>query len=182
MKILIVILVLILLILVIKRTSVLSFAARVNIARGDVKKAIRIYDIAGRIGKMKPEQMYYYGYLLLRDGQLEKARQMLTFSSFEARDKELKNRIKSMLAVAEWKSGNLDIAIEMTEEVLKDYKTTNIYQNLGLMYVVKGDAFKAVQFNEEAFDYNSDDMIIMDNLVESYAMAGETDKRRSFII
>ncbi len=176
MKILGVILFLILLLIVIKRTAVLSFVARLKFARGDMKKAIGIYALANRIGKLKPEHMYYYGYLLLRDGQLELARRTLTLSSFEAKNKDLKNKIKSMLAVAEWKSGNLDEAIEMTEEVLAEYKTTNIYQNLGLMYVIKGDAKKAVEFNEEAFDYNSDDMIIMDNLAESYAIAGEVDK------
>ena len=57
-----------------------------------------------------------------------------------------------------------------------DFKTTNLYQNLGLMYVIKGDARRALDFNKEAFEYNSDDMIIMDNLAESYALYGDTEK------
>ena len=79
-----------------------------------------------------------------------------------------------MLALCEWKCGNLDLVIEMTEEAMVDFKNTNLYQNLGLMYVLSGDGQKALEFNKQAFEYNSDDLIIMDNLAESYAMVWDT--------
>ena len=46
------------------------------------------------------------------------------------------------------------------------------------MYNLKGDGKKAVEFNEEAYDYNSDDNIITDNLAEAYAINGEYDKAK----
>ncbi len=162
--------------LIIKRSEVVAIFAKRKFAKGNLKSALKWFAVANRIGKLGAASMMFYGYLLLRDGQLDLAGTILTHSSLSAKKPELKKRIKSLLAVVEWKRGNLDYAIEMTEEAIVDYKTTNIYQNLGLFYVIKGDARKALNFNLEAYDYNSDDMIIMDNLAESYALYGNVEK------
>ncbi|MBQ9757122.1 MAG: hypothetical protein IJW15_01735 [Clostridia bacterium] len=161
---------------IIRRAELVAFFARMKFQRGDLEGALRLHSIANRIGKLRDASLMYYGYLLLRDGQLELARDILTRASLCAKKPPMKKRIKAMLAIAEWKSGDLDTAIEMTEEAMVDFKTTNLYQNLGLMYVLKGDARRALDFNKEAFEYNSDDMIIMDNLAESYALYGDTEK------
>lgn len=166
----------ILVFLIVKRSDIIGFSGRIKFSNGDLKGALAKYELAHKIGKLNAEGLFFFGYLLLRDGQLDRSREIFTLASMNAKKDDLRKRVKAMLAIAEWKSGNLDNAIEMTEEVMKDYKNTNIYQNLGLMYVVKGDAEKAVSFNEEAFDYNSDDMIIMDNLAESYAISGDFEK------
>ncbi len=170
------VLLVILVFLIVKRSDIIGFSGRVKFSNGDLKGALAKYELANKIGKLNADSLFFFGYLLLRDGQLDRSREIFTLASMNAKKDDLKKRIKAMLAIAEWKSGNLDNAIEMTEEVMKDYKNTNIYQNLGLMYVVKGDAEKAVSFNEEAFEYNSDDMIIMDNLAESYAISGDFEK------
>ena len=161
---------------IIRRAELVAFFARMKFQRGDLEGALRLHGIANRIGKLRDASLMYYGYLLLRDGQLELARDILTRASLCAKKPPMKKRIKAMLAIAEWKSGDLDTAIEMTEEAMVDFKTTNLYQNLGLMYVLKGDARRALDFNKEAFEYNSDDMIIMDNLAEAYALYGDTEK------
>lgn len=161
--------------LIIKRAEIFAILAKRTFSKGNLKGALRKFAIANRIGKLGASSLMFYGYLLLRDGQLELATTMLTHASLAAKKPPLKKRIKSLLAVAEWKNGNLDNAIEMTEEAMTDYQTTNIYQNLGLFYVIKGDARKALEFNKKAYDYNSDDMIIMDNLAESYALYGDTE-------
>ncbi len=162
--------------LIIKRSEVVAIFAKRKFSKGKLKSALKWFAVANRIGKLGAASLMYYGYLLLRDGQIDLAGTILTHSSLAAKKPELKKRIKSLLAVVEWKRGNLDYAIEMTEETIADYKTTNIYQNLGLFYVIKGDARKALNFNLEAYDYNSDDMIIMDNLAESYALYGDDEK------
>ena len=160
---------------IIKRSELMAFLAKRRYAKGDLQGALRKFALAKKIGKLSAASLFYYGYLLLRDGQVDYANTILTHASFGAKKPALKKRIKSMLAICEWKNGNLDNAIEMTEEVMVDYKTTNLYQNLGLLYVLRGDAKKAVEFNKEAYDYNSDDMIIMDNLAEAYALDGDVE-------
>jgi len=64
----------------------------------------------------------------------------------------------------------------MLEEVISKFKNTSIYQDLGLLYTLKGDKEKALSFNKEAYDFNSDDHVIMDNLAEAYALCGEVEK------
>lgn len=162
--------------ILVKGPELLAFAGKIKFGRGDTPGALKWFGIANRVGKLGATSLWYYGYILLRDGQPELARTVLTHASLDAKKPQVKKRIKAMLALCEWKCGNLDLAIEMSEEAMVDFQNTNLYQNLGLMYVLSGDGQKALEFNKQAFEYNSDDMIIMDNLAESYAMCGDTEK------
>ncbi len=163
-------------IIIAKGAEILAFTAKMKFSKGDTCGALKRFAIANRMGKLSPNSLWYYGYILLRDGQPELARTVLTHASLDAKKAAPKKRIKAMLALCEWKCGNLDLAIEMSEEAMIDFKNTNLYQNLGLMYVLKGDGQKALEFNKQAFDFNSDDLVIMDNLAESYALVGDTEK------
>lgn len=163
-------------ILVIILPEILAFVAKIKFANGDLKASLKWFAIANRFGKLGIESLRYYGYILLRDGQFELAKTVLTRASLDAKKPAAKKRVKAMLALCEWKCGNLDLAIDMSEEAMVDFENTNIYQNLGLMYVLSGNGHKALEFNKKAYEYNSDDMVIMDNLAESYALVGDTAK------
>lgn len=162
--------------LIVKRSEILGVFAKRAYAKNDLKRAIRRFAIANRIGKLGAASLMYYGYLLLRDGQLELGKTILTKASMSAKKLEIKKRIKALLAICEWKSGDIDMAIEMTEEAMYEFETTNLYQNLGLLYVVKGDARKALEINKKAYEYNSDDPMILDNLASAYALYGDDEK------
>lgn len=162
--------------LVIKRSEVLALTAKRKFGKNDLKGAIKRFALANRIGKLGPESKRFYGYLLLRDGQLDMARVILNQGSIAAKKPEVKKRIKTMLAIVEWKSGDLPLAIEMTEEAMVDFKTSNLYQNLGVMYNLSGNPKKALEFNKEAYEFNPDDLIILDNLAESYVLCGEVKR------
>ena len=118
----------------------------------------------------------YFGYLLLRTGALEEARIALAMASMMPAKEQVKNRIKAVRALVYWKEGNLDDAIDTLENLIEDFKTTSVYQNLGLFYVLKGDKEKALDFNLEAYDYNCDDLVIMDNLAEAYMLCDMQDE------
>lgn len=164
--------------IIVKRAELLAFVGKIKFGKGDMEGALKWFAIAERVGNPGVESSRYYGYILLRDGQPQLARTVLTRASMDAQKPQAKKRIKAMLALCEWKCGNLDIAIEMSEEAMIDFKNTNLYQNLGLLYVLSGDGQKALEFNKQAFEYNSDDLIIMDNLAEAYAMVGDTAQAR----
>lgn len=159
-----------------RRAEIAAFHARMQFSKGNTDKAVKWFSFANRIGSLKPESQMYYGYILLRTGDINTAEQLLTNASLRAKKEPLKKRIKALLSLAVWKRGDLDGAIEMMEDAIYSVKVTNFYQNLGLMYNLKGDGQKALAFNLEAYDYNSDDMVIMDNLAEAYALCGETEK------
>lgn len=164
--------------ILIKRAGILAFFATVKFTKGETAEAIRLFEKAAKIGKLPAGSKMTYGYILLREGETEKARAVLKEASMEAQKPDLKRQIKSIFALSVWKDGDLDSAIEMMEEVIGEFKISTAYQNLGLMYIVKGDKEKALKFNLEAYDYNPDDLVIADNLAESYALCGDEEKAK----
>lgn len=176
MKILYLLLIVWVVLIIVLRADVVAAWARIQWQRGNSEKALKAYAFADKIGKMSADSCFAYGYIALRHGDTEVARRVLTRASMSNPKPPAKKRIKSMLALLEWKEGNLSLAIEMLEEIIEDFKTTEMYQDLGLMYILSGDKEKALDFNLEAYEYNSDNMGIMDNLAQSYILCGEQEK------
>ncbi len=162
--------------IIVLRSDILAVWARFQWKKGDTPKALKGMAIADKIGKMSAENLMYYGFIALRGGDVELAHRMLTRASMSNPKPVLKKKIKSMLALVAWKDGDIPLAIEMLEEIIAEVKTTEIYQDLGLMYILNGDKERALEFNLEAYEYNSDNMGIMDNLAESYVLCGDTKK------
>lgn len=167
-----------LIVIYLRRAEFPALYARIQFQKGNTDKAVRWFAIANRLGSLKPASMMYYGYILLRTGDIGTAEEVLTRASLAAKKEPLKKRIKALLSLAVWKRGDLESAIEMMEDAISSVKITSFYQNLGLMYNLEGDRKKALEFNLEAYDYNSDDAVIMDNLAEAYALCGETEKAK----
>lgn len=177
MTISIIALLIVLVFVIVKRSELIAFAGKRTYSKTrDVDKALKWFSVANRIGTLSTESLRYYGWLLMRGGQFDLARNILNLGSMTAKKPASKNRIKAMLAVAEWKGGDLDLAIEMSEDVLSEHKETVVFENLGLFYNIKGDGKKALEFNKIAFDYNPDSMGIVENLAKSYMLCGETEK------
>lgn len=174
MKILLTVISILLLLLVIfKRADILAVFAANKYYSGKKEKGLKLFKISDKIGTLSPQNSMRYGYALLRVGLLDEARKKLNLAYMTAKKEPLKKSISSVLALVFWKDGDLDGAINLLEDVLQDFKNTAVYQNLGLMYVLKGNAEKALKFNLEAYDFNSDDLIIKDNLAESYVLSGD---------
>ena len=53
-----------------------------------------------------------------------------------------------------------------------------VYQTLGYLYVEAGDFEKAVAFNTEAYEYDDEDAITLDNLGQTYYRLGN-DKEKA---
>lgn len=152
--------------------------AKIKYNKGDIDGAERIYERVSKKHTPSADNQLMYGYILLRKGKIERARKVLTIASMSKGKPLVKARIKAMLALVTWKEGDIDTAIEMLEEVIAEFKNTAIYQDLGLLYILKGDKEKALNFNKEAYEFNSDDHVIMDNLAEAYALCEENEKSR----
>lgn len=167
---------LLLLYVIFKRAEIVAAWAKLKFQRGDTDGALKTFKKADKIGTLKPESLHFYGYLLLRTGNLSDARTVLTRASMNATKPAIKQRLKTMLALVEWREGNISQAIEMLEEVNADFKSTTVYQDLGLLYVLRGDRVRALEYNLEAYDYNSDDLVITDNLAEAYVLCGKDDE------
>ncbi len=175
-----IVLCIILITLVIKRANIVAFFAKRHYANRNFEKAVKVFSIADKVGNMNVNNKSLYGYSQLRLGMVDEAlvtlRGILPYTKPQTASRY---QLKNLLALAYWKSGNLDEAIEEMEEIIDaNYKTTVIFQNLGIFYNLKEDHERALRFNLSAYEYNSDDYIIIDNLAEAYANNGDGEKAK----
>ncbi len=161
-----------------KRGDLVATIARISYNKREYPKAMKLYLLANRIGPLSPRNQMLLGYVCLRCGALEDARRYLQLcSSMTKRGSADRNHIRNLLALVSWKEGNLAEAIEMLEDILESgFQTSVIFENLGIFYNLAEDKEKALAFNLKAYDYNADDLIIQDNLAESYARLGQYEK------
>ena len=173
-----IVLIVFLIFLVVKRADLVAGFAKIKYQKRQYPEAMKIFKIADKIGNLNVSNKLLLGYVCLRCGDLESARKHLQLcSTLTKRGSADRNQVNNILALVSWKEGDLAGAIEELEDVIDSgYKTTVVYQNLGIFYNLSGDSEKALKFNLEAYDYNSDDPIICDNLADSYAKAGDDEK------
>lgn len=131
-------------------------------------------------GKMAPQQALIYAYLLIRDGHIGKAERLIT-SVIHQKEKDLtkQNLLAADLnmAIIRWKKNDLKGAIEKMEYVYSTgYRSTVHYGTLGIFYILNNQLDRAEEFCLEAYDYNSGDPSIRDNLGLVYIKKGNYEK------
>jgi tetratricopeptide (TPR) repeat protein len=145
---------------------------------GSLDGAIKWFGRAYATKRSSVRSAVNYAYLLLKNADLQKSEEVLLKALKENPDHLELPYIKSIMALVLWKKGELDQAVDMLEEVIQTFKTTSVYGSLGYMLIQKGDLEKALEFNHEAFKFNSRDNIINDNLGQNYLLLGEYDKAK----
>ena len=127
-------------------------------------------------GRMKPDYVLYYAYLCLREGKLDKSERLINSVLGRKYGDDIRNSANLNRALLLWKQDKLDEAIELLYEVGKEFKNSSYYGNLGYFLILKGEYQKALEFNMEAYNYNSDDFLILDNLAQTYYYMGSLKK------
>lgn len=175
-----IILIIVLIYIVVQRANLVAIPAKIIYHQRKYPESLKIFKIADKIGNLNLVNKILLGYVCLRCGEVENARKHLQLAvTLTQRGSADRNKIKNILALTSWKEGHLDEAIEDLEEVIESgFRSTVIYENLGIFYNLSGDKEKALKFNLEAYDYNSDDLIICDNLANTYFLMGEYDKAK----
>ncbi len=131
--------------------------------------------------KPKYYAMVQYAYFLIKAGEFDKAQ--ILYNDYIFKDiskKKPKDKILSDInyALLVWKKGDLDYAIELTEDILEKFKTTAVYVNLGLFKILKGDYEDALKTNLEAYDFSPENLGVLDNLGLNYYHLGQLDKAK----
>lgn len=114
--------------------------------------------------------------MLLKTGKLEEAEKVFEELLNSNIDNAGLLQAKSNYALVLWKKGQLKDGIKMLEDVFSNYKNTTIYGSLGYLLILDGDMNKALNFNKEAYEYNSSDPVILDNLGYTYYKIGNIKK------
>lgn len=143
--------------------------------KGEMEKAINLLKKASR-ATLNTRPKISYGYLLLKSGNIDRASEVFKEIIDSNANEDSIINAKSNYALILWKKGELDNAINLLEEVLSEYTNTVVYGSLGYLYILKGGLEKALEFNEEAHNYNSSDPIILDNLGFVYYLMGNLSR------
>lgn len=148
-------------------------------------EAIALYGQAVAMGDQETRHMMSYSVLLLRTGQFEKAREIMLAT--EKRPGLTANERKQLtlnFAICQWKRGKLDNAIELMRRAGSDGMTATIYGSLGYMLIEKaaetGDYAEAIAFNQEAYEYDDEDAVTLDNLGQLALQMGKRDEAKAY--
>jgi len=144
--------------------------------KGDMDRASGWLEKACSAAKGRPSVKILYGYLLLKTGKLEEAEKVFEELLNSNIDNAGLLQAKSNYALVLWKKRQLKDGIKMLEDVFSNYKNTTIYGSLGYLLILDGDMNKALNFNKEAYEYNSSDPVILDNLGYTYYKIGNIKK------
>lgn len=145
---------------------------------GDYDKALRLLEKALKLSPKNSAMRGAYAWLLLKLGNTGEAEIQIDQALANAAREEQKSTLNVTKSMVLWKKGELDQAISLLEKVLESYKNSNVYATLGFLYLEKGDLDKALSFNLEAYDFNSTNAIILDNLGCTRLLRGEYEEAR----
>ena len=150
-----------------------------RVYRKDPEKALRWFARAEKF-KLNIKQMEIYAYYLMREGKVEKSEEIYQKLLKAPLNPQLRLKVRSEYAVLLTKTNRVDEAIEELEDVAVHYTNTTTYGSLGYCYLLKDSVRKAVNFNKEAYDFNSDDPVILDNMTQLYIKLGDYEKAKKY--
>ncbi len=162
------ILVLILFYVVKNISNFIAGIAQFKYASGNTEGGFKLYKLASKIGKMNINHRIRFAYLTLKEGDIDEANKLFNLIAMEKLSAQDRAKLKASHALVPWKKGDIGEAIEMLEYVDKNFPSTTTYGSLGCMYIHNGNLDKALEYNLKAYEYNSDDAIILDNLSFTY--------------
>jgi len=142
---------------------------------GQIVKSFHWFERAEKRGMSIPQKITY-AYYLLREGRVERSEAVLNGILAFPMKPALKYQAKSTHALMLLKTGRIMEAQEELEEIFPNFKNTTIYGNLGYVYILTGKLDKAEAFNQEAYDFNKDDTVILDNMVQLYTKLSDYEK------
>lgn len=151
-----------------------NFAIRA-LSKGDNEKAVSLYKKASQMFGGNNQYKTEYALVLMRIGNFKEAETVLNTIILDRKiPQKDKINAKTYRAMAYHKEGRTEEAKEEMAELFETAKTTVAYGLFG--YLKQLDGSSALDFCLEAYDYNSDDRDICDNLLVAYTRTGDFDK------
>lgn len=152
--------------------AILKIVAVRALMDGNKDKALSLYKTASQIFGGNNQYKTEYALVLMRVGEFKQAETVLNSIILDRKiPQKDKINAKTYRAMAYHKQGRTDEAKETMEELFETAKTTVVYGMLGYLKQLSGDA--ELDFCKEAYDYNSDDRDICDNMLVAYIRTGD---------
>jgi predicted Zn-dependent protease len=161
-----------------QRPALLTLRGQRQYAQGNNNRALEILKKAHEVSGRRPLNSVTYAYILLRCGDDKESAKVLNYVLLNSKLKpEHKNAARQNLSLVRYRQGDYAEALRIMEDVFADYKTSSVYGSLGY-YKILLNAPDAMEFALEAYDFNGDDKIIIDNLIQLYIADGEFAKAK----
>jgi len=146
------------------------------INEGKIEEGLAAFEKGAYGAKTDNMTKIRYAFLELKFGSLKKAKKMIMWVLGEKIPQNVRYEAKSVYAIILYKEGDLAEAKETMLSVYENYKNTNMYCTLGYLFNILETPENAVKFNEEAYEYNGDHPVIIDNLGQSCYLNGDIDR------
>ena len=119
--------------------------------KGNEGEAMRLYEECFGEGLVDPRYLLSYAVLLIRDGQYQKAKDLLVKHQ-KAPGMTADQRVTLIVDYAAccYRLGDLDKAVSKLEEMFRKHPNGLIYQTLGYLYVEQYDASRQAAFLAKA--------------------------------
>lgn len=137
-------------------------------SKGDVDGAVQLYQEAFSEGLTDVRALLTYSVILIRQGKFQEARELLVKIQKYPMTDDAKSQLFVNYASCVYKMGEVHKGIDLLERQHQKSPCGMIYQTLGYLYVEAGETEKALNFNLEAYDYDDEDPITLDNLGQTY--------------
>lgn len=152
-------------VVILKWPDILCLMGQSQYAKGNNTKALSLLKKAHESSRSSVANSATYAYILLRVGNTDEAAKVLNYVLLNSKLKEKdKMQARQILSLVRYRQGDFAEATRLMEMVFESYKNTGVYGALGY-YKILSKSPDAQEFNLEAYEYNSDDKVIIDNMV-----------------
>lgn len=150
-------------------------------SKGEVAEAIQLYRDAMNEGLKDVHSILTFSVILIREGQYQEARELLVKIQKYLMTDDNRRQLFINYATCVYKMGELEKGIALLERQHEKQPSGIVYETLGYLYIEAGEAEKALAFNTEAYEYDDDDSITLDNLGQTYyRLLGDKEKARVY--
>ena len=150
-------------------------------AKGDVQGAMQLFKEAMDEGLTDLRYILNYSVLLIRQEKYQEARDLLVKVQKYPMMDDQRRQLFVNYASCVYKMGEIQKGIELLERQHQKQPSGMVYQTLGYLYIEAGDAEKALAFNTEAYEYDDEDSIMLDNLAQTYyRLLGDKEKAKEY--
>lgn len=154
--------------------------ANAEFNNGNTEKAIKMYNKVIKMGRADLETRISYATLLMRSDKPDKALEEINKVLSIRLEQKTKYLAKQTRCMINYRLGNMDDAMEEINELFDDgYKTSNTYSIMGyFMLLTNAPINETLAMCEEAYDYDSENRDILDNLEVCYYKTGQLEKAK----
>ena len=154
-----------------------------EINKNNLENGYNYYKKAYKTNRASADICLTYGILALRCGKPDEAVAVFNELILDHKTKlNVKNQAKQYRTLAYYKLGQVDDALEEAEEIFDKYKNTTGYSLLCYLKLATNQPIEEVlPLCKEAYEYNSDDRDIVDNLAFAYIKNSEYENAKNLI-